>query len=247
MKRILSAVAIITLVLSLAPVAMADSSHGGDSSASASASSNAQVNGSGNSNNTNVVAPSIKNSNEQGQSQSTSVRNSNEQGQFQGQGQGQKQGQGQGQNNGQNISYKTDYAAAPPSMGVSALVAAPETCMGSIAGSLTGGNGIIGAGIGLGKTYESVNCNRRMNARYLMQKAQMTGDARYLVAVDALLAQDEDVAKAFAAAGIEIPGVTKKAEVTPTPTAVAPAQTSSVSDREAARRAFEARNLPQSN
>lgn len=100
------------------------------------------------------------------------------------------------------------YASAP-AMGTASLVAAPETCMGSASGGIGAGNGIISGGLSFGKTYESENCNRRMNARYLISLAQMTHDDRFLAATVALLGQDENVAKAYEAAGIEIPGKKK--------------------------------------
>ena len=96
--------------------------------------------------------------------------------------------------------------AAPPSMGVASLVAAPETCMGSTSASLTGGNGMVGAGIGFGKTYESANCNRRMNARYLITLGMP--EAALL-----LLAQDADVRKALDEAGVELPHKAAAAKV----------------------------------
>jgi len=54
-----------------------------------------------------------------------------------------------------------------------------------------------------------------MNARYLLQFAQMTGDPHFLEAATLLLAQDENVAKALAQAGM-----LKSAATSVAPTAV---------------------------
>lgn len=236
MRRILIALIVAGMTLSTA-AAYADSSHtGGDSSASASASAS------------NTNANTNSNTQSQGQEQSTSIKNSNEQGQgqSQGQGQGQKQGQGQlqgqgqgqGQNNGQNISYKSESFAAAPNVYNAALVAAPETCMGSVSVGLSASTGIVGAGAGFGKTYESENCNRRMNARYLLTLAQATGDVRFTAAATALLAQDENVQKALIAAGII--SAPAKAAIAPAVTKDAGQQASrAAADRIAAREAFD--------
>ena len=75
------------------------------------------------------------------------------------------------------------------------LTSSPETCMGSSTGGAQGAN----FGVTFGTTWESVKCDRRMNARAL----QSLGLTKAAVA---LLCQDADVAKAMEAAGGSCPG-----------------------------------------
>lgn len=96
---------------------------------------------------------------------------------------------------------KIEVPASAPSMGAPALTAVPETCMGSTSTALTGSGGMISAGLSFGTTWKSESCERRMFARSL----QALG-SQYATAALALLAQDENVAKALKAAGVPIPG-----------------------------------------
>lgn len=80
-----------------------------------------------------------------------------------------------------------------------------ETCMGSTS---AGGSG-VGFGITLGSTWNDKQCVRRLNAR---EMAQTLGDRD---AARALLCQDEDVAKAYAAIGQSCTERTMVAVVSP--------------------------------
>ena len=142
------------------------------------------------------------NSQYQGQSQSS----------FQAQGQGQFQGQGQSVNNKQTISPTQTTSVtvegddiprlAPPAIAPN-LIAVPETCMGSSAVGVSSPFG----GVSIGTTWKSEPCELRMFARSLLSLGQKE-------AALALLAQDEAVARALAAAGVTVPGL-KKASLTP--------------------------------
>lgn len=74
------------------------------------------------------------------------------------------------------------------------LVAAPETCMGSVAG----GGSFLPFGLSFGTTYKSSDCELRMFARSL----QLMGQHQ---AALFLLAKNEDVARALLQAGYKLP------------------------------------------
>lgn len=74
------------------------------------------------------------------------------------------------------------------------LVAAPETCMGSVAG----GGSFLPFGLSFGTTYKSSDCELRMFARALQGMGQFK-------AAILLLATNEDVARALIDAGYELP------------------------------------------
>lgn len=132
--------------------------------------------------------------------------NTNSQGQSQGQKQKQGQAQGQSQNNRQTIAPSQSVSVAgdeipaqAPSVFLPGLAVAPETCMGSTTAGGSAGFGGTGFSIGFGTTWKSADCELRMFARSLQQLGQ-NGAAL------ALLAQNENVAKALRAAGVPIPG-----------------------------------------
>lgn len=104
---------------------------------------------------------------------------------------------------------KVEIPASAPSVFTGSLVASPETCLGSFQAGGSGSNGLISFGLTFGKTYVDPDCTRRMYARSLM----LLG-GQYNVAAVALLAQDENVAKALRAAGVPIPGQAAKADTT---------------------------------
>jgi len=74
------------------------------------------------------------------------------------------------------------------------------TCLGSV----SVGAGWLGANVGAGKTYEVKSCVNRLNAREL---AQTLGDKD---AARALMCQNRDVARAYAAVGNPCPGVRRR-------------------------------------
>ena len=78
-----------------------------------------------------------------------------------------------------------------------------ENCMGSWSIGATGGNGVMGAGLGFGKTVESIPCNRRANAKYLWIMAKEMQDGTLAAAAVLLLAQDDEVRAALTKAGVE--------------------------------------------
>jgi hypothetical protein len=123
------------------------------------------------------------------------------QGQHQGQGQQQGQGQGQGQSLKNKINVEntiegdnTKVYAPAPSVFAPALTSGNDVCVGSISTALTGGNGIVGAGLSFGKTFTDDNCIRLKNANAL----NVLG---YKEAALALLAQDKNVAAALKKTG----------------------------------------------
>ena len=141
-------------------------------------------------------------------------RNTNRQNQGQYQGQDQYQGQGQAQ--GQFIKDKNqqttvvegdDFKAYAPAPNIFApsLTSGNDVCMGSISVGGSGGTGIIGFGIALGKTYTDDNCVRLKNANALLQMGHKN-------AALALLALNEDVAAALNAAGVTFASVQEMTE-----------------------------------
>jgi hypothetical protein len=134
---------------------------------------------------------------------------------YQSQGQGQEQGQGQIQGQSyqgeQNVTVKTDVPRMAPSAVPAALSVSSLTCYGSwsIAASTPFG------GVGAGFPTKDSDCERSRNAALL----NVLG---YPGAALALMAQNEDTAKALKAAGVKVP--TQVAEVVaPVPVATAPA------------------------
>jgi hypothetical protein len=93
-----------------------------------------------------------------------------------------------------NVSVETTSERQSPTVFAPPLVTAPETCMGSV----SGGASYI-AGFSFGTTYESENCNRRMDSLRL----QSLG---FRDAALALMAQKPSVAKALRDAGYSVPG-----------------------------------------
>jgi len=174
--------------------------------------------------NSNYNSNSNRNSNE-----NTNVnKNSNRQSQGQYQGQAQSQGQNQkaisgstsrstatavqGQSikdkNQQSVNIEGDSFkayASPPDAIAPSLTSGNDVCMGSISGSASGGNGIIGIGIGFGKTYTDENCVRLKNANALLQMGHKG-------AALALLALNEDVAAALVAARVPFASLTVETE-----------------------------------
>ena len=104
---------------------------------------------------------------------------------------------------------KVDVPASAPSVFTGSLVASPETCLGSFQAGGSGGNGLVTFGLSFGKTYVDPDCTRRMYARSLM----LLGGQYNVVAI-ALLAQDANVAAAFKAAGVAVPGASAKVDTT---------------------------------
>ena len=111
---------------------------------------------------------------------------------------------------GRDKSPASAPAVTPPSL---AAIGA-ENCMGSVSLGLGGSNGLVGAGLGFGKTTESRECNRRANAKYLILLAQMTGDDTLLVTAVNLILQNEDVRKAAEVSGLVAPLKDKAATTT---------------------------------
>jgi hypothetical protein len=99
--------------------------------------------------------------------------------------------------NAQNITFnsttptKTTLRAAPTVYAPALTTTLTETCMGSTS---AGGSG-IGFGFSVGSTWNDKQCVRRLNAREI---AQTLGDRD---AARALMCQDADVARAYAAIG----------------------------------------------
>jgi hypothetical protein len=206
MKRIITlTVAVLVAALTAAPV-WADSIHVGDTTtinnnptANASAAAAATAGASS----TSVSNPVQVNT--QVNTQSTHVSQGQEQGQGQLQGQGQEQSY-QGQ---QNVSVKTDVPRQAPPAVPAALAVSSLTCYGSwsIAASTPFG------GVGAGFPTKDSDCERSRNAALL----NVLG---YPGAALALMAQNEDTAKALKAAGVKVP--TQVAEtVAPAPVAAA--------------------------
>lgn len=92
-----------------------------------------------------------------------------------------------------NVVVEGDKEQMPPAY-APGLVAAPETCMGSVAG----GGSFLPFGLSFGTTYKSSDCELRMFARALQSMGQFR-------AAILLLATNEDVAKALLEAGYELP------------------------------------------
>jgi hypothetical protein len=136
--------------------------------------------------------------------------------------QGQLQDQGQGQGQSQSI-YVGDPAPAgdpkvitipnpaPPVFSPN-LVAVPETCMGSVSMGGSASTGPIAFGLNFGKTYVDPDCTLRMYARAVAS----IGDNDV---ARALLAQNDQVAQAYAAVGRPV----KTAAAAPAATNTAPA------------------------
>lgn len=116
----------------------------------------------------------------------------------------------------QQTNITTEVPNPAPAVFAPALAVAPETCMGStsVGGSVS--NGVIGVGIGVGSTWKSEDCERRMYARSLQALGQPQA-ALYL------LAQNENVKKALQQAGVKLAGLEQPAAPAP-----ATAQTQSV-------------------
>lgn len=113
------------------------------------------------------------------------------------QGQIQGQGQEQGQSQSQKISHSgnssiTWNAPRDPvsSANAAALVASPETCM----GSTSIGAQFVGTGVSLGSTWKDEDCNGRQDAKTLAALG-------YADAARARLCQSENNRKAFEAVG----------------------------------------------
>lgn len=108
---------------------------------------------------------------------------------------------GKGGSSTVTVDTGSDIPAQAPAVFAPNLTAVPETCMGSIS---TGGTvGLQGTGVGFtfGTTWKSHDCELRMFARSLISLG-----VKYESAAVALLAQNDDVRNALAAAGIDVPG-----------------------------------------
>jgi hypothetical protein len=92
-----------------------------------------------------------------------------------------------------NVTVEGDREQIAPAY-APGLVAAPETCMGSVAG----GGSFLPFGLSFGTTYKSNDCELRMFARSLQSLGHMT-------AATLLLATNEEVAKALIDAGYPLP------------------------------------------
>lgn len=92
-----------------------------------------------------------------------------------------------------NVTVEGDREPIAPAY-APGLVAAPETCMGSVAG----GGSFLPFGLSFGTTYKSSDCELRMFARSLQSLGHMT-------AATLLLATNEDVAQALIDAGYPLP------------------------------------------
>lgn len=223
-----------------APVA-----HGGNASAGAQAgaiagaAAGAAVVGSGNSSNTNrnnnANVQGQQQGQQQGQAQSSRNSNRNTSTSTSRGGAGGEGGLAVGgnvttgavanRNDGNNVTINGDqagsgamtmYAAqerAPASTAYAApLTSSPETCMGSSSGGAQGAN----FGVTFSTTWESVKCDRRMNARALQSLGKAT-------AALSLLCQDKDVQAALEATGEKCPAVVVRASATSAPVATSSA------------------------
>lgn len=208
--RVLRSLIALSLILGLAigaPIAAWAEGGGGSSGSTTNTNTNT---------NSNTNTNTLSNTQSQGNTNTFNPTNVNSQSQGQGQDQKQKQkqqqqqGQKQGQVNQPNQTIEGDRTEiprqAPPAL-APGLVASPETCMGAAA---VGASTPFG-GVSFGTTYKSEDCELRMFARTLQALGQNA-------AALALIAQNDNVAKALLAAGVVIPGQ-KKAEA---PAVVAP-------------------------
>jgi hypothetical protein len=182
-------------------------SGGGSATATSSSTSTGIGIGIGTANSTNTNLNSNSNTN-------VNV-NSNQQGQSQHQGQSQGQSQSQRtsvRNSGNNVGTASvtvqgdDVPRQAPPAFAPALATAPETCMGSTS---IGASSPFG-GVSFGTTWKSDSCETRMKSRRLQELGLVD-------AAVALMAADEEVAKALKAVGRTVPGLVTSERVDTNP------------------------------
>lgn len=183
----------------------------GSGNSASSSSVNSTIRNDNRDSNTNVYAPSttigVRSGDVRNDNRDTNI---NGQQQGQGQKQGQKQGQGQKQkvdgSGNSTVSIEGDRTEIPgqaPAIFSPNLVAAPETCMGSMSAGGGAGFGGTSFGINFGTTWKSVDCERRMYA-----KALVALGPQYVTAALVLLSNNSEVEQALVNAKIVIPGKT---------------------------------------